>query len=952
MRALKISTEAINDGLDRKMLNLLKQRFEQLNQQRFERTLSALADRHRNALELLPLLFHTNHPMLPGYASHETPCGISSYTPSTHEIRLAQGISRSFKIHREPHKHRYIHALFSMGSAGTIAHSDSSDLDIWVCHKPGLSHKALNHLEEKCRRLTHWALNMGLEMHFFLMDSDNFKRGETAALDSEASGSAQHYLLLDEFYRTALKLAGRMPLWWFVPAARETDYQNYADILLGKRFLRSLDVLDFGGIASIPPNEFTGAGIWQLYKAIESPYKSVLKLLLLECYASDFASGKPLSLQFKQAIYDGQQDVNELDPYVVIYRQMEGYLQSRGEARRLELLRRCFYFKVNKPLSRTNKGREKSWQRQMLEKLTEEWGWSREHLSLLDARPKWKAQHVMSERKTVVGELTNSYRFLMDFARQTGAGTAINAEELTVLGRKLYAAFERKAGKIDWINPGISLDISEEHLTIVYRKREAEQGDVWVAYPQALMDTPYRPNLAIKQSRNLMELLVWCHCNGILTPSTRLEIVARDKEVSNVQLRQLIELMNQWLQLPLPPVAHEDFQKQALVKKILVLINLGAEPQQHLQQKGIHRLSDKGDALGYSGLKENLVMAIDLCAINSWNEVSTRGFHRDALLNCLVHYLQLVSSVDDQPLPELVFKCFTPSRGAAIGQRIEELFNDIANCYYRGQDHSPHARYIFEMKSEYFVLQLTGGQAAIKRCATIPLLVKHLSLPQIAHSPIVIDRHTLQNHVLNVISKTVNAPDLTVFYQADAHIATLYVVDEKGSLFTTRIPFANPKALLQPMHRFIRSVIERQSLERADLPATFGVQTVDFYELVNEKNGPRAERCHVSTDLNQIAFFNIQAIAEPGPDGELMFNIYCDQQEFIGLDLAEALYKAVASYVLSRRQKQERYPCYITDLDLSQCKGLLDTQGELQVSHYLKIKAQLENKLNRALLEL
>jgi adenylate cyclase class 1 len=839
-----------------------------------------------------------------------------------------------------------------MGSVGTIAHSDASDLDIWVCYKPGLSKQSLKHLGDKCQSLTKWASQMGLEAHFFLMDSERFKKGEVAALDSEASGSAQHYLLLDEFYRTALLLAGRNPLWWFVPAGCENDYQSYADILLNKRFLRSADVIDFGHIARIPTNEFTGAGIWQLYKAIESPYKSVLKLFLLECYASEFSEGKPLSLQFKQAVYDGVHDVNELDPYVVIYRQIEHYLKGRKETKRLELLRRCFYFKVNEPLTRASRGRGKSWQRQMLEKLTLEWGWEREHLLLLDGRPKWKAQHVMAERKTVVGALTNCYRFLMDFTRKSSATAAINSEELTVLGRKLYAAFERKAGKIDWINPGISLDISESNLTIVYREREAEQGSVWTAYTQALMDTPYRPNLAIKQSRNLLELLMWCHCNEVLTHNTKVDIVSRHQDLSSLQLRQLAELLQQWLPLPLAAVEHDSFKHQANAKKLLVLINLGADPHQHLQQLGIHRLSSQGDALGYSGLRDNLVMAIDLCSVNSWNEVSSRRFEGDALLNSLIHYLQLLNTNTEAPQPQLVFKCFTPSRGAAISQRISELFTDIRECFFKNGEQANHSRYIFEMASEYFVLQFINKQPNIKRLASAQKLSEHLSLPQIEFSPIVIDRYTLQNHVLNVLGTREGDADLRVYFQTKGHVADIYILDEKGSLFTTRMPFTNTNALLQPLHRFIRAALERQSLESGNAISKFGIQTVEFFELQDHKNGLRAERAHVSTDIHKIAFFNLQAIAEPDIDGKLLFNIFCDQQEFMELDLADALYKAVANYVLSRREKKERYPCYITDLDLSQCKGVLNPQGELQTLHYLKIKAQLENKLNRALLDL
>src|SRR5690606_28453124 len=132
-----------------------------------------------------------------------------------------------------------------------------------------------------------WAAHqLHFEVHFFLMKAETFSTQRQAGLSSEASGSAQHYLLLDEFYRTALWVAGKVPLWWFIPATQEQEYDNYREKLLIRRFIKSDDVIDFGGLPNIPANEFIGAGVWQLYKAIESPYKSVLKLLLLEVYAS------------------------------------------------------------------------------------------------------------------------------------------------------------------------------------------------------------------------------------------------------------------------------------------------------------------------------------------------------------------------------------------------------------------------------------------------------------------------------------------------------------------------------------------------------------------------------------------------------------------------------------------------------------------------------------------
>ncbi|MDI9730628.1 hypothetical protein, partial [Stutzerimonas stutzeri] len=56
---------------------------------------------------------------------------------------------------------------------------------------------------------------------------------------SDDCGTTQHYLLLDEFYRTALWLGGRTPLWWLVPDYEEHRYDDYVATLLAKRFVRA-----------------------------------------------------------------------------------------------------------------------------------------------------------------------------------------------------------------------------------------------------------------------------------------------------------------------------------------------------------------------------------------------------------------------------------------------------------------------------------------------------------------------------------------------------------------------------------------------------------------------------------------------------------------------------------------------------------------------------------------
>lgn len=1002
MHSRPIDIHDIDEGVDRKQLNQLKQRFLDLNQLRHQRTCAALPERQQQFLQVLPLLFHINHPMLPGYISHSTPAGVYNYAPNNDELRLAKILARSFQYNRDlTEKKLAIDALFIMGSVGTIAQSDSSDLDVWVCHSLANEHAFLPELERKCQLISQWAAaQIHLEVHFFLMRSDEFSTQRTQCLSSEASGSAQHYLLLDEFYRTALWLAGKIPLWWFIPASQEHNYNSYREKLLGKRFLNRDDVIDFGGLPSIPTNEFIGAGIWHLYKAIESPYKSVLKLLLLEVYAnselatnttidgmsviSDSATreinlyqdsinealshqaannqnpnehllnnnlinGEPLALSFKHAIYAQDPDADALDPYVMVYRRIEHYLQKHNQLQRLDLVRRCFYFKVNKPLSRTSRQPNKSWQRKLLEGLVKSWHWSAHQLHMLDNRAYWKAPHVITERALLVNELNHSYRLLSELSKHQQSNIAISGDELMILGRKLHAAFERKAGKIEWINPGISRDLSEDNLCFI--REHNDSGESWQVVRGSQNDLALR-NIdvePIKRSRSLLELLLWCHANEILASHTKVDVLGKQFSLSASQKQQLILALQQWLPVPLN-IEHQNFTRPAAIEQLLIIVNTGVEPQADLHKKGMQMLSSQRDALGYSGLRENLMINADVIQINSWGELICRHYASDALINCLQHYFRLFPPGKQFSLPELSVRCFSSGQGNNIAQRLTELWRDLISCYYSGT-RSRSCRYILEMGDEYLLLQIVQQQLQIQRFKSYKKLLDRLAQAQTDFSPIVIDRYGLRDKPLRIICEQVKQPGIYVFYQLEHTQACITVVDEKGSVFTTLSEYHNQQTLLRPLINFINAAMQRQLLDGDHTGALPDTKDIAIYELlgnIKQQQG-HAERRQLHSDLSQLHFINIKAIAELDGEQQLRFTIYCNEQEFSTLAYGDELFKAVASYIIRRRQHGERYPCYITDLDLSLCHDTIAQQTGVQLGHYLQLKSELENKLNSAL---
>ena len=946
------------DSIDRKKLTKIKQDFSALNQARFARTLAVLSERQQQFLQLLPLLFHVNHPMLPGYISHHTPAGIPGYTPGKNEIRIAKSLARSFNFQRDLiDKTNAIDALFYMGSLGTIAQADNSDIDVWVCHTEGLTGPMLAELQQKCNQLSRWATDaLHIETHFFLMSAEKFRMGQQTLLTSEASGSAQHFLLLDEFYRTSVWLAGKLPLWWFVAAEQENQYQEYTENLLGKRFLRAADYIDFGGVPAFPTNEFIGAGVWQLYKGIESPHKSVLKLLLLEAYANpNFC--EPLSLNLKRKVYALTVDADQLDAYVLVYERLEQYLLAQQQQTRLELVRRCFYFKAGRQLSRTSRTATKSWQRLLLEQLVKSWGWTHHQITMLDNRAWWKAPHVLAERNLLASELNQSYRLLLDMSKNSLVDAAISSNELLILGRKLHAAFERKAGKIDWINPGISQDLSESALCFVQTREENML--VWQVYRGSQQDFSLRSQAPdpIRRSRNFLELLIWCYGNGIYDSSTRLDIVSEDFSFSSSQRQQLMQVLQQWLPLPLQHAPHESFTQSAQPAQMLLLFNIGVEPQAELHKKGMQMLSSQRDAFGYSGMRENLVLTADIIQRNSWGEIICRRYDSDALVNSLLFYLRAIPPGKKIGLPELTIRCFSLGQGATIEQRVLELWRAILTCFYSGT-RARNTRFIFEMAEEYFLLQFVQQQAQILHFKHYEKLLEKLAQPQTEFSPLVIDSYALRDKPLRLFCEQVKTPGIYIFYQVENQLAHITLVDAQGVYFTKTSQLHNVPTMLRPLCRFVRSAVERQALEQEYLPdhAT-GVdllQQLKIYEVMGDVKQKNAylEARNVGQDLSQLQFINVCAVAEPGQGEVLSFTIYCDGKEFSALEYGENLFRAVASFIISRRQQGETYPCYITDLDLSLCRDLIAPQTGVQLIHYLHIKTDIEQKLNEALLRI
>ncbi len=931
-------------------IQTIKKRFFAVTRERLRRIQFGLKPRQRDFIDLLPLLFHVNDPLLPGYVSDETACGISDFRPGKTSISAAQKIEKKFTAKKRALRSYDIYALYLTGSSGTIAYSVKSDFDVWVCHKPGLDQHQVDELRHKARLISEWASSLDLEVHFFVINEESFRNYEHGVISEESSGSAQHHLLLEEFYRSGLLLAGRYPAWWLVPVDEENNYDDYLQKLVKDRLVPDFEFIDFGNIAHIPAEEFFGASLWQIFKAIDSPYKSVLKILLLEAYAQEYPEPDLLCQRYKRAIYENNFNLNDMDPYIMICNKVEEHLMQLNEPGRLELARRCFYFKTGIRLSEDDKSFSKdNWRREKLAEMVDNWGWDHANLLMLDSRASWKIHRVLDERRILIDELMHSYQSLSNFARRFASLALIDQRDMTILGRKLYATFERKSGKIDIINHDISPSLVESKLSIHLVKQEGNR-DSWLLYRGHISQNDTLRSTPLKRSSNLLSLLAWCHFNKLVNKSTIITLHTYNNRMQNRELKDILLALQECFPTEnLNTGRMSDLERPSKLLTTGLFINTGIDPMR-LSKLNRTVVSNRNNALSYSGFLENLVLSIEQVSVSSWNEVFVHKYQGiKGILDCLCQYIESALKSPGY-LPSTVNAySFSSSVDHTVSSRIEQLFNNSVRCFC-----SPRAskamRYVVGVEDKYYVLQRCGESIEHTRCANMDELLNELATAQNEFVHVIFDDQTLTETPLQQIYRRNKAGRVQLFYSREKNHVDIYIIDEHGSLFKHQQHFFHIDVLLGHFDTFLYSAYNRQAFSNETAETTDFSSCIEYYEVKHsQKNGYAIRPAKFSPAQTRRSYFEVAVIIEHWDDAsEPNYRIFCQDREFTSLQYGNAVFEAVARDILKQRSGNEHYPIYITDIDIA---------GELPADHipninptilFLQYKSRIESQLNTA----
>ena len=420
----------------------LIQRLDNLNEQCTERALTVMDMQSQRVFRLIPSLFHFNHPLIPGFFHSSVPSGVWGFEPEEIQKKFIEDMELTLGQRLMAPDIPQILGLYTMGSTSSIGQSTSSDLDIWVCISCGMSEGDREGLSNKCTLITNWAKGQGVVVNFFLMDEGRFRHNLSEEMTGDNCGSSQHLLLLDEFYRSAVRLAGKRLLWQIVPPEMEGCYEAYVAELFGKDYINDDEWIDFGRLNHIPAEEYFGASLWQLYKGINSPYKSVIKAILLEAYSWEYPNNQLLSIDTKRHFFKHDPDLYGMDAYYLMLEKVTWYLQRIGDYERLDLVRRCFYLKTHEKLSSCLGPGSVKWRREVMSCLISQWNWDPDTIESLDNLRNWEVEHIQIMHARSLDALRQSYRNLVRFVQRNDITSSISPHDISILTRRLCTSFE------------------------------------------------------------------------------------------------------------------------------------------------------------------------------------------------------------------------------------------------------------------------------------------------------------------------------------------------------------------------------------------------------------------------------------------------------------------------------------------------------------------------------
>ncbi len=560
--------------------------FDSYNVHRIYRATSNFGEDERNIFACIPLILHYNFMGIDGVRCPPlSPCGIASFTPRELHMNGFKALFGNAKLYGSSDE-PCIQSLALVGSLGTVGQTEKSDFDYVVIVDKGMvTDRKLIDLHEKLSGIEKLLMEkFSTEVHFFIQGMKDFRRNRFGKMNKENIGTAMGQLFKDEFYRTAIFTAGKRPLWWIIPPGTpEDDEENFKKLAGSMPDLNISEYIDLGHVIRPDPEEFFGAALWQMNKSIQYPFKSVLKMGLMEAYLFEQEKGL-LCDEIKKELLESPDKHGEIDPYLKMFERTVSYYKSQGMGKEVRLLRSSFLMKlginVEKGLDLLTLAKNRLTERER-------------HIS--DILKKWD---ITGKEITAMGkdfacyeggyqDLGEMNRFFLDvYVRLSDwlesaklKERRISDKDMTVLGRKLFTYFERREGKVPFIYPGNAPKNPPAGVSLT-NDTDQSGKKYWLLFDTLIQNLANYKFEAftepIARFNTIMEMLTWMVINKMWKPDSRMRFLSNVSVYKSVDVLEILKGMYDFfIEAGQVEPSREDYLSDKVILKVFAVPNLG-----------------------------------------------------------------------------------------------------------------------------------------------------------------------------------------------------------------------------------------------------------------------------------------------------------------------------------------------------------------------------------------
>lgn len=515
-------------------------------------------------LQLLPWLLNVNHPAVPGFIKEMKGTFTVFNMGSRQDIIAKESrFRKTFQVNDERVSVRHhsgdadIQGIYTIGSAGTISQTSSSDCDIWICiDRVHLDDKNLQYLNRKLNLIKGWLdQQLKIPVYFFLTDVEDIRKCNFGNIDFESSGSTQKNVLKEEFYRTSILICGKVPFWWIAcDPAGPVDYQE-ALARNRKSDFGETDVIDLGDLQQVDRSEYYGAALWQLNKSLTHPLKSIIKMLTLKMFLES-PEEELLCNRFRRAVLYPDDRKTPPDPGLFTMQKVLDYYASRARQDHFEFIKKCFYLRYElKLLSNKQTGKE-----EMAASIFNQYRLDRREIYVLNEFNSWDIDRQTDFGGLMFEYVTDIYRDILRI--QKGMRGTVARDDMTIIGRKLASSMTVKNFKVPIAHLS-SANINVSVLNFIYSR------DIWQVH------SSQNPSVPVIANEDLVFCLTYLIWNGLFDPlRTRMQ-----PNPTSVTLQEIINMGNMTRRVfgtyDIAQVHFSKFLEEEIINKILVIISFG-----------------------------------------------------------------------------------------------------------------------------------------------------------------------------------------------------------------------------------------------------------------------------------------------------------------------------------------------------------------------------------------